>query len=56
MFSALTAFYPFVGVMVYKVQSSEVQGSTLPPAQKTAGQIEKETNEHWTLNNVFCLF
>jgi hypothetical protein len=38
-----------------------VQGSAQPPAKKTAGQIEKETDERRTSNiehrmNVFCLF
>ncbi len=33
-----------------KVQGSRVQGLAQPPAKKTAGLIENETNEHRTSN------
>jgi hypothetical protein len=71
---AVHLFLPIVSGSRFKVQGSKVQGSGFkgskfrvqgsapPPAKKTAGQIEKETNEHRTLNvqhrtsnNVFCL-
>jgi len=43
-------------VMKVGTFTNNVQVSTLPPAKKTAGQIEKETYERRTSNNVFCQF
>jgi hypothetical protein len=38
----------------FRVLGFRVQGSAQPPAKKTAGEIEKKTDERRM--NVFCLF
>jgi hypothetical protein len=53
----------FSGNMMLEKEGFRCQVSALPPARKTAGQIEKETNERRTSNierptsnTVFCHF